>query len=160
MIIKQKILEMRMKTLSSQDVQVVGAAALVGQDLPLPLFASTVSAGFPSPADDYIETALDLNEFLIKRPAATFFVRVSGQSMIGAGINPGDILIVDRSMSPKNNSIVIAVLNGELTVKRMVLDQEKVKLLPENPNFPTIEIQEGMDFTVWGVVTTVIHSVV
>jgi DNA polymerase V len=145
-------------SLSPREIQIVGHSAVCGTELSLPLFASTVSAGFPSPADDYIETALDLNEFLIKRPAATFFVRVSGQSMIGAGINPGDILIVDRSLTPKNNSIVIAVLNGELTVKRILLDAHKIKLMPENSDFPTIEIQEGMDFTVWGVVTTVIHS--
>lgn len=146
-------------SLSPREIQIIGHSAICGIELSLPLFASTVSAGFPSPADDYIETALDLNEFLIKRPAATFFVRVSGHSMIGAGINPGDILIVDRSLTPKNNSIVIAVLNGELTVKRILLDVHKIKLMPENPDFPTIEIQEGMDFTVWGVVTTVIHSV-
>lgn len=141
-------------------IEVMGVASLEGQELPLPLFACSVSAGFPSPADDYIETALDLNEFLIKRPAATFFVRVAGNSMVGAGINTGDILIVDRSLNPKNKSIVIAVLNGELTVKRIAFEKEGVKLISENPDFPPIDIHEAMDFTIWGVVTTVIHSVV
>jgi DNA polymerase V len=142
------------------EIQIIGASAMGEHALPLPLFASLVSAGFPSPADDYIETALDLNEFLIKRPSATFFVRATGQSMIGAGINPGDILIVDRSLLPKNNNIVIAVLNGELTVKRIRQEDTQVWLIPENPDFPTIEVQEGMDFTIWGVVTTVIHSTI
>src|SRR4030042_6039051 len=85
----------------------------------LPLYISRIKAGFPSPADDYIEKELDLNEYLIKHPAATFFVRVEGNSMIDAGIHSGDILIVDKSLEAKNNKIVIAVVNGELTVKRI-----------------------------------------
>lgn len=125
----------------------------------LPLYASSVSAGFPSPADDYIETALDLNEHLIKHPNATFFVRVSGESMINAGIYDQDVLIVDRSLTPKQSDIVIAVLDGELTVKRLKLEGEKITLLPENPDYPAIPITKVMSFTIWGVVTTVIHSV-
>lgn len=124
-----------------------------------PLYASAVSAGFPSPADDYVETALDLNEHLIKHPSATFFVRVSGESMINAGIYDQDVLIVDRSLSPKQSDIVIAVLDGELTVKRLHLEKESVTLLPENPDYPPIPITKSMSFTIWGVVTTVIHSV-
>lgn len=125
----------------------------------LPLYASAVSAGFPSPADDYIETALDLNAHLIKHPSATFFVKVSGESMINAGIYDQDVLIVDRSLSPKQSDIVIAVLDGELTVKRLHLEKESVTLLPENPDYPSIPITKSMSFTIWGVVTTVIHSV-
>lgn len=128
-------------------------------DWALPLYASAVSAGFPSPADDYIETALDLNTHLIKHPSATFFVRVSGESMINAGIYDQDVLIVDRSLTPKQSDIVIAVLDGELTVKRLHLEKESVTLLPENPDYPPIPITKSMAFTIWGVVTTVIHSV-
>ena len=124
----------------------------------LPLFLERVSAGFPSPADDYMEDRLDLNRHLVKHPAATFFVRASGDSMRGAGIHSGDILVVDRSLEPVNNSVVIAVINGELTVKRIMKSREKLFLIPENESYRPIEIRDGMDFEVWGVVTTVIHA--
>ncbi len=124
-----------------------------------PLYASAVSAGSPSPADDCIETALDLNEYFIKHPTATFFVRVTGDSMIKANIYDRDVLIVDRSLTPKQNDIVIAVLNGELTVKRLKIESDVIYLLPENPDYPPIKVTQSMSFTVWGVVTTVIHSV-
>jgi DNA polymerase V len=124
----------------------------------LPLFLERVSAGFPSPADDYMEDRLDLNRHLVKHPAATFFVRASGDSMRGAGIHSGDILVVDRSLEPGNNSVVIAVINGELTVKRIMKSREKLFLIPENESYRPIEIRDGMDFEVWGVVTTVIHA--
>lgn len=124
----------------------------------LPLFLERVSAGFPSPADDYMEDRLDLNRYLVKHPAATFFVRASGDSMRGAGIRSGDILVVDRSLEPGNNSVVIAVINGELTVKRIMKSREKLFLIPENESYRPIEIRDGMDFEVWGVVTTVIHA--
>lgn len=124
----------------------------------LPLFAVPVKAGFPSPAEDYLEQNLDLNEHLIQHPAATFFVRVDGESMKGAGIHKDDILIVDRSLEPSNGKIVIAVINGEFTVKRIRLHQEKVFLEPENPQFSPIEINPNWDFQVWGVVTYVIHK--
>jgi DNA polymerase V len=123
------------------------------------LFASCVPAGFPSPAEDYIEQKLDLNKHLIKHPAATFFVRVSGDSMIEAGIHDGDILIVDRAVEPADNRIVIAVLDGELTVKRMCRSDGRVLLLSGNESYPPIEIDLERDFEVWGVVTNVIHSV-
>jgi DNA polymerase V len=125
---------------------------------PLPLFLARVSAGFPSPADDYLDGRLDLNQHLVKHPAATFFVRASGDSMIGAGIHSGDILVVDRSLEPGTNSVVIAVINGDLTVKRILRTGGKLYLAPENPRYRPIEIREGMEFEVWGVVTNVIHS--
>lgn len=125
----------------------------------MPLFTSQVSAGFPSPADDYIENRLDLNDLLIKNPPATFFVKVTGESMIDAGINDGDILIVDKSKKVTNNNIVIAVLNGELTVKRIEKTKNKLYLVPENPAFPKIEVTDGMELVIWGVVTNVIHQV-
>jgi DNA polymerase V len=124
----------------------------------LPLFEAGVSAGFPSPAADYEEGKLDLNKHLVKHPAATFFVRVIGDSMVGAGIHCGDILVVDRSLEPRDKSVVIAVLNEELTVKRIRIRKRKVTLEPENENYPTQEIDEGMEFEVWGVVTNVIHK--
>lgn len=125
----------------------------------IPLYSSTVRAGFPSPADDYIETMLDLNEYLIKHPAATFFVRASGDSMINAGIHSGDILVVDRSLDATNGKIVIAALNGELTVKRLLRQDGQAKLVAENPNFPPLDITDEYDVVIWGVVTSVIHQV-
>ena len=124
-----------------------------------PLFSTRISAGFPSPADDYIENALDLNEHLIKHPAATFFVRVTGESMTGAGISSGDMLIVDRSVTAVNGSIIVALLNGEFTVKRLVKRGSAIHLYPENPVYEPIEITKGSEFEVWGVVIHVIHSV-
>ncbi|MCK5394281.1 MAG: translesion error-prone DNA polymerase V autoproteolytic subunit, partial [Candidatus Omnitrophica bacterium] len=101
----------------------------------------------------------DLNEFLIKHPASTFFVKVEGDSMIGAGIHSGDMLIVDRSLKPNSNKIIIAVLNGELTVKRIKIIKNKIYLVPENNDFQSTEVTEDMGFEVWGVVTQVIHPV-
>ncbi len=122
-----------------------------------PLFLVPVSAGFPSPADDYIENSLDLNKHLIKHPAATFFVSVKGDSMIDAGIHSGDILIVDRSLDVTDKRVVIAVVNGEFTVKRIRMIEKKIYLLPENSDFRPTEIDDSVDFTIWGVVTNVIH---
>ncbi len=123
-----------------------------------PLFLASVSAGFPSPAEDYIEGRLDLNRHLIKHPAATFFVRVAGDSMINAGIHPGDILVVDRALEPQDSNVVIAVIDGELTVKRISQSQGKLFLVPDNQAYEPLEILEEMEFEVWGVVTSVIHS--
>jgi DNA polymerase V len=124
----------------------------------LPLFAVPVKAGFPSPADDFVEQNLDLNEYLIQHPAATFFVRVDGDSMVGAGIQKDDILIVDRALQPSNGKIVVAVLNGEFTVKRLRIRAEKTFLEAENPAYKPIEIRPELDFRVWGIVTYVIHK--
>ncbi len=121
-------------------------------------FEAVVPAGFPSPATDYEEDKLDLNKYLIKHPAATFFIKVAGESMIGAGIHCGDLLVVDRSLEPKDKNVVIAVVNGELTVKRIKIRKRKITLEPENGDFPTREITEDTQFEVWGVVTNVIHK--
>ncbi len=126
--------------------------------LPLPFFTESVPAGFPSPAEDHIEKTLDLNEFLVRHPQATFFLRVSGDSMSGAGITDKDILIVDRSIEPTHGKIVIAILDGELTVKRLHRKNGKILLLPESPKFKPIEIKSESDLQVWGVVTNVIKS--
>lgn len=124
---------------------------------PLPLFMEPVSAGFPSPAGDYIEGKLDLNQHLIRHPAATFFVRVTGDSMIGAGIHSGDILIVDRAIEAVHGKVVVVALDGELTVKRLSLHKGKVVLMPENDRYPPIEITSDRQCEIWGVVTNVIH---
>jgi|SRR5579859_1842995 len=124
----------------------------------LPLILTRIPAGFPSPADDYVEQKLDLNLFLIKHPAATFFVRVEGESMTGAGIQSGDMLIVDRALSVTDNAIVLALVNGEFTVKRIKKIKNKLYLQPENPQFKELEITADTDFEVWGVVTFVIHN--
>lgn len=123
-----------------------------------PLFMVPVSAGFPSPADDYVEGSLDLNKHLVKHPAATFFVRVAGDSMINAGVHPGDILIVDRSLEPVDKKVVIAIVNGELTVKRIRLKHDGIFLVAENDNYEPVKIDKEMEFEVWGVVTSVIHA--
>ncbi|MEO0949384.1 MAG: translesion error-prone DNA polymerase V autoproteolytic subunit [Cyanobacteria bacterium J06641_5] len=127
---------------------------------PLPSYTSRVSAGFPSPAEDYIEQSLDLNELLIQHPSSSFFLRVEGNSMIGAGIGDGDLLLVDRAVEPTNGRIVIAVIDGELTVKRLCYTQAgQPYLYPENPDYPPINISEETDCHLWGVVTNVIKAV-
>lgn len=130
----------------------------LGQSHSTPVFLSPVQAGFPSPADDYIENHLDLNELVVQRPAATFFVRVEGESMVDANIHTGDILVVDRSIQPVNGKIVVAVINGEFTVKRFILRGGRAYLMPENPKFPAIPIDASAEFRIWGVVTYVIHK--
>ncbi len=127
-------------------------------DLKRPLFACGVSAGFPSPAEDYIEGKLDLNELMVANPAATFFVRVAGDSMIGAGIHHHDILVVDRSLAPAPGRVVIAVVDGELTVKRLVSQDGQLRLRAENPDYPDILPTEDSEWEIWGVVSFVIHS--
>ena len=123
-----------------------------------PLYLSHVRAGFPSPADDYIETHLDLNSHLIKHPAATFFVIAEGDSMTDAGIRSGDMLIVDKSVSAVHGKIVIAAIDGELTVKRLSRLEGRVQLLPENSRYKPIDITNEQDLVIWGVVTHVIHT--
>jgi DNA polymerase V len=128
--------------------------------LKLPLYLSKVSAGFPSPAEGDIAEKLDLNDHLIKHPASTFLVRANGQSMINAGIHENDILVVDRSLTPADGKIVIAAVDGQLTVKRLRKQADgQVILLAENPAFQPIVIHENSEMYIWGVVTNVIHSV-
>jgi len=119
----------------------------------------SISAGFPSPADDFKETRISLDEELIKNKEATFFAKVSGQSMIGAGIDNNDLLVIDRSIEPTNNKIAVCFLDGEFTVKRLRVDNGEVWLQPENPKYPIIKITEENDFVIWGIVTNVIKKV-
>ena len=126
--------------------------------LSLPLYSSKVPAGFPSPADDHMEEKLDLNTHLVKHPTATFFVKASGDSMVGAGIHDGDILVVDRSLEPRQGRVVIAAIDGQLTVKRLKIKGPKPFLVPENKKFRSIELNENNDVKIWGVVPSVIHN--
>ena len=118
-----------------------------------------ISAGFPSPADDFKEERLSLDDEFIKNKEATFFARVSGQSMIGAGLNDNDLLIIDRSIEPEHNKIAVCFLDGEFTVKRLKVSKEGIWLQPENPDYPIIKITSENDFIIWGIVTNVIKKV-
>ncbi len=133
------------------------AAHINTKSLAIPLFMERVSAGFPSPAQDYVEQALDLNELCIKHPAATFFVRVEGDSMYDAGIYSNDVLVVDRSIQAEHGDIVIASLHGELTVKELQL-KPVVRLVPRNKNYQPIVIQEDSELDIFGVVTSVVRT--
>ena len=126
----------------------------------LPLFSGGVSAGFPSSYEGQEQESLDLNKYLIKTPAATFFVRVKGNSMEGASIMHDDILVVDRSLTAQDGKIVVAILNNEFTVKRLKVRGLKYYLAAENPAYKEIEITEEMDFAIWGSVTFVIHKAI
>ena len=126
--------------------------------LALPFYTCPISAGFPSPAEDYLEANLDLNEHLVKHPAATFFLRVSGDSMVGCGIHSGDLLVVDRALAPTDGRVVIAVVNGEMLVKRLNVRGKCLSLIADNPHYPPLQITEAIEFQIWGVATSVIHS--
>ena len=118
----------------------------------------SVYAGFPSPAEDHLDLDLDLNEHLIKHPSATFYVYAKGDSMINSGIHDGDLLIVDRSLNPGLKSIVIAVINGEFTVKRIRKINKELYLMPDNDAYKPIQITKDMNFQIWGIVTHTIHK--
>lgn len=122
-------------------------------------FDTGISAGFPSPAEDFKEQRLSLDRELIKNKEATFFAKVSGQSMIGAGLEDNDLLVIDRSLEPINNKIAVCFLDGEFTVKRLRVEGENVWLQPENPDYPIIKITNENDFIIWGIVTNVIKKV-
>jgi len=122
-----------------------------------PIMDVKAPAGFPSPARDYIENSLDLNELMVPNPPATYFIQVEGYSMSYARILPGDILVVDRSVEPSDGKIVIAVIDGDLTVKRLRIKDGEYWLCPENKDFKPVKIEDYMNFSVWGVVMWVIH---
>ena len=147
-----------MAFLSSSLELINAAAAIQPQRMGLPLYLAPVEAGFPSPADDYLDRRLDLHQHLVRNEAATFFLRAHGESMLGAGIHDGDLLIVDRSMDAAHRKVVIAALDGELTVKRLLHREGRVLLAPENPRFEPIDITESESVHLWGVVTYVVHK--
>lgn len=147
----------KLKRTSSLEITAIYTADIT-KKIMIPLFEGKVSAGFPSSAENYIDKSLDLNELLITHPAATFFIRVKGNSMVNAGIHSQDILVVDRARAVANNKIIIARIYDELTVKRIKIDGEKIYLMPDNDEYKPIEINDSMDFEIWGVVTFVIHQ--
>ena len=127
--------------------------------LNLPFVNQGISAGFPSPADDFLDIKIDLNREFIKNPNATFYARVRGKSMIGAGLNDGDLLIIDKSLEPVNKKIAVCFIDGEFTVKRIKKENDTVWLMPENEDYQPIEVTSDNEFIIWGVVTTVIKKV-
>ncbi|MEH6705253.1 translesion error-prone DNA polymerase V autoproteolytic subunit [Galbibacter orientalis] len=117
-----------------------------------------ISAGFPSPAEDFKETTIDLNKALIKNKEATFYARVSGQSMTGAGLDDGDLLIIDKSIEPVNGKIAVCFIEGEFTVKRLKIEKGELFLMPENKRYKPIKVEENDELIIWGIVTYVIKS--
>ncbi|MES2573595.1 MAG: translesion error-prone DNA polymerase V autoproteolytic subunit [Bacteroidota bacterium] len=128
-------------------------------ELRIPFIKDGVSAGFPSPAADFMENSIDLNKALSENPLATFYIRVNGNSMIDAGINHEDVLVIDRSLEPQNNKIAICFIDGEFTVKRIKLEKDCLYLMPENPNYSPIKVTEENQLIIWGIVTYVIKKV-
>ena len=124
----------------------------------VPLYGDSVPAGFPSPADDYLDMDLNLHDYLVQHPSATFCVRAIGDSMVDAGIQSSDVMVIDRALTPKNNDIILAVVNGEFTVKRIKKSEDELYLMPANENYTPMKITEEMNFQVWGVVTFIIHK--
>ena len=127
-------------------------------ELALPVVSENISAGFPSPAMDFIDLTIDLNKYVIKNRDATFFGRVKGKSMKDIGIADGDLLVVDKSIKPANDHIAVCYLDGEFTIKRIVIENTKCWLVPANKDYEPMEVQEHNDFLVWGIVTYVIKS--
>lgn len=121
------------------------------------LYTTSISAGFPSPAEDHMDITLDINEYLVKHPSSTFYIYVKGDSMIDSGIFDGDLLIVDRSLEVKSNSVVVAVIDGEFTVKKIKKDSGNLYLIPQNKKYKPILLENNMDFQIWGIVTHTIH---
>ena len=123
------------------------------------LISSGISAGFPSPAGDFKQDRISLDKELIKNKEATFFARVSGQSMVGAGLDNNDLLVIDLSLEPTNNKIAVCLIDGEFTVKRLKVENDRIWLKPENLDYKPIEITEQNQFIIWGIVTNVIKKV-
>jgi len=128
-------------------------------DVRIPMIPDGVSAGFPSPAQDFMENNIDLNKELSENPLATFYIKVSGNSMIDAGIEDKDVLVVDRSLEPSDKKIAICFIDGEFTVKRLKLEKDSLFLIPENQNYEPIKISEENNFIIWGIVTYVIKKI-
>ena len=131
----------------------------IGSELFLPVLSAGISAGFPSPAMDFMDVSIDLNQLMIKHPSATFFGRVQGSSMLDAGISDGDLLVIDRSLSPSNNKIAVCFIDGEFTIKRIQKEVDCCWLLPANEKYKPIKVTVENDFIVWGIVTHVIKKV-
>lgn len=152
------LLHIQMNKKSEREPKLTFFIPDVSEELKLPLVNAFINAGFPSPADDYIESKLDLNKLLIRNASATFFARVRGKSMQDVGIHDGDILIIDKSLEPSANSVLICFINGEFTVKKVKKLNGELYLMPENKDFEPIKVEKGSDFRLWGVVTYCIHK--
>jgi len=139
-------------------IKVLGSFNSTTKKFKIPLLTDSVSAGFPSPADDYTEENIDLNEHLISNPFSTFFLRVKGDSMINAGIKDKDLIIVDKSLRAKPGNIVIAMIDGEFTIKRLSIKNDELYLKAENHNYPDFRFKNHIDVQIWGVVIYSIHS--
>ncbi|MCW4469751.1 translesion error-prone DNA polymerase V autoproteolytic subunit [Flavobacterium sp. MFBS3-15] len=124
----------------------------------LPLVSHRVSAGFASPAQDFLQDRIDLNKMLVKNPLTTFYIRVAGNSMINAGIADGDLLVVDRSLEPADGKIAICLIDGDFTVKRLRVEPDCIYLMPENPAYKPLKVTEDNNLTIWGIVTYVVKS--
>lgn len=149
-----KIKIMRIVQSTSLDIY----KAIADTRLELPVITAGISAGFPSPAMDFIDLSIDMNRYLIKRPSSTFYGRVKGVSMKNCGIDDGDLLVIDKSINPSNNKIAVCYIDGEFTVKRINVNEGACWLIPENKNYRPIKITEDNDFQIWGIVTHVIKS--
>lgn len=145
--------------MSTQDTTLSILGALSESSIEIPLASTGVSAGFPSPAEDYLDGMLDLNKHLIKHPASTFFARVDGESMKNASINDGDLLVIDKSIEPYDGCIAVCYIDGDFTLKRVDLTDGKIVLMPENEAYKPIEVKPDDEFAVWGVVRYVIKKV-
>jgi DNA polymerase V len=131
---------------------------LTGTELELPFINEGISAGFPSPALDFVDATIDLNKHIIKHPSATFYGRVKGESLKNVGINDGDILVIDRSIAPVSGKIAVCFIDGEFTAKRIQKTKDELWLVPENEHYPSIKVEEGNNLIIWGVITHVIKS--
>lgn len=145
------------KTSTTSHLEIFSAET--SEDLNLSYIEAGISAGFPSPANDFLDVSIDLNKVLVKNPSATFYGRVKGNSMIDAGLNDGDLLVIDKSLEPKNGKIAVCFIDGEFTIKRIKVEKDKCFLMPANDQYKPIEIQTENDLIIWGIVTTIIKSV-
>lgn len=146
--------------MGKKELNIIGLAPVsVTRPAAFPCAASLIKAGFPSPAEDYLEPSIDLNRELIKHPASTFFGRVSGESMCGAGIEDGDILIIDKSLEPYNGAAAVCFIDGEFTLKFIRISAKNIWLIPANPAYPKIKVTEQNEFLIWGIVTYVIKKI-
>jgi DNA polymerase V len=145
-----------LKLHSSSTIDIYSAS--VDSNIEIPFISSDISAGFPSPALDFVDISIDLNKHLIKRPSSTFYGRVKGESMKDAGINDGDLLVIDKSLEPVDGKIAICFIDGEFTLKRIHITNEGIELQPANEKFKTIKITPEMDFIIWGIVIHVIKT--
>ncbi len=145
---------LQLQSTSSLDIY----SALSESILELPVISSGISAGFPSPAMDFIDLSIDMNKHLIKHPSATFYGRVKGVSMKDAGIGDGDLLVIDKSIQPTNDKIAVCYIDGDFTVKRIKIENECIWLIPENETYKPIKVTSDNDFIIWGIVTHVIKA--